>query len=241
MNRILFTESEITDGEVMLTDSRARHIRSVLKSGVGDVLKTGQVNGPLSNGEIIEMGDKNVRLSITEIHTPTRPTRDLILALPRPKVLNRLLPQISALGVDRLIMCNASKVERYYFDTHVLDKDHLEERLIEGLMQCGDTCLPSVRIIKKLRHFMEDELEDFCGEADRMVLHPGGDMTLAGRPLSHERTVLAIGPEGGWLKTEVKGFEEHGFRRVSLMNRILRSDTATIAALSLIAMKGINP
>jgi RsmE family RNA methyltransferase len=124
-------------------------------------------------------------------------------------------------------------VERYYFDTHVLEASHIRRRLVEGLMQCGDTCLPDVRVVKRLRHFLEDDLEAFCGAADRWVLHPGATPRIHDIPRDRDRVVIAIGPEGGWLESEVEGFMEHGFQPVSLLNRILRSDTATLAALAL--------
>lgn len=232
MNRILYERSELREGRVVLGDDRAVHIRTVLKSGVGDVLKTGEVNGPVSSGEIVEICGEKVCLKICEGAVPPRPGTDLLLALPRPKVLNRLLPQIAALGVDRLILCNASKVERYYFDTHVLDDHHLRLRLLEGLTQCGDTCLPSVRVVRELHHFLEDEAADLFASADRFVLHPGGGVSLLKVPRKKNRTVLAIGPEGGWQESEVEKFQEKGFQRVSLRDRILRSDTAAIAALA---------
>jgi RsmE family RNA methyltransferase len=237
MNRILFDRCELEDGYVSLTDFRAEHIRKVLKSKPGDVLKTGELDGSLSAAEVIKISAKEVVLRIDEHSGPKRPAVDLIVALPRPKVLNRLLPQISALGVDRLVLCNASKVERYYFDTHVLEEKHLRAQLIEGLMQCGDTCLPKVTVVRQLRHFLEDKLESFSEGADKWILHPGGAKRIVEMPRKQKRVVLVIGPEGGWLESEVEGFVERGFESVTLMNRILRADTATVAALSAVAMR----
>lgn len=236
MNRILFEASEREGNEIFLTDHRADHIRKVLKPGPGERLRTGEVDGPVSEAEVIDCDADGVRLRIVDGEVPARPGIDLILALPRPKVLNRLLPQISALGVDRLILCNASRVERYYFDTHVLEERHLRTRLVEGLMQSGDTCLPQVKVVRQLRHFLEDDLEGFSQEADRWILHPGASRRLLDLQPQHTRRVLAIGPEGGWRESELAGFTECGFQSVSLMDRILRSDTATIAALALVSM-----
>ena len=55
-----------------------------------------------------------------EAATPPRPRVDLLLALPRPKVLRRLWSQLAALGVGQVILTNAARVERDYFGTHVL-------------------------------------------------------------------------------------------------------------------------
>jgi len=236
MNRILYEPGEVEGGILVLRDHRAAHIRTVLKSGTGYVLKTGEINGALSEGTLEEITEEQVQLRIEEGRTPDRPPVDLILAMPRPKVLNRLLPQIAALGVDRLVLCNASRVERYYFDTHVLQPEHLRARLVEGLMQSGDTCLPEVMVVRRLRHFLEDTVEEFSQSSNRFLLHPTGGPPLSSCPRAHTRTVLAVGPEGGWLDSEVAGFEERGFTCAGLMKRILRTDTATVAALSCVAM-----
>jgi len=237
MNRILYEPEERAGDRVVLTGERAAHVGRVLKSEPGDALKTGQIEGPVSEASVVQVSEGRVELEVRDGETPPRPPRDLILALPRPKVLNRLLPQIAALGVDRLILINASRVERYYFDSHVLEPRRLRAGLVEGLTQCGDTRLPEVRVVKRLRHFLEDDLEVLCGDADRWVLHPGSNISIQEAPWSRGRRVLAIGPEGGWRESELAGFEERGFIRVSMMDRILRSDTATIAALSCVVMK----
>lgn len=181
------------------------------------------------------MGDAEVTLMLQDGETPARPPRDLILALPRPKVLNRLLPQIAALGVDRLILCNASRVEKFYFDTHVLEERHLRKQLVEGLVQCGDTQLPEVWVRPQLRHFLEDELKGLLVDAEAWMLHPGASPRLGEVSEPPARCVLAIGPEGGWLPSELEAFEAAGFGLRGLTRRVLRSDTAVIAALSQVA------
>ena len=232
MNRLLFEPEEKQGSQVILRDHRLVHLQKVLKVSVGSVLKTGEIDGPLSTGKVVELSAEQVTLTIEEGPLPSRPSRDLILAVPRPKVLNRLLPQIAALGVDRLVLCNASKVEKNYFDTHVLEEAHLRKQLVEGLVQCGDTRLPEVRVRTQLRHFLEDELSDLIRDADAWLLDPSGDQSLASSALTRTRSVLAIGPEGGWLPSEQEAFLQAGFQLRGLGSRVLRSDTAVIAALS---------
>lgn len=237
MNRILYEAGEVLEGRVTLDDVRATHVRRVLNSKPGDRLRTGEIDGPLSTGTVVEVSETRVVLEIREEGTPDRPKLDLMLALPRPKVLRRLLPQISALGVDRLILCNASRVERYYFDTHVLEEEELRKALVEGLTQCGDTRLPRVRVVKRLKHFMEDELSETPDGQTRWLLHPYEAEPMLTTPIRADRLLLAIGPEGGWKPYELDGFADCGFHRVSLFSRILRSDTACVAALGLAACR----
>lgn len=237
MNRILFDKSEWSPGSpLLLADERARHIVQVLRAVPGDSVKLGLLNGPLATGTVIRIGDGRVELSIELRGSPPPPPLDLLLALPRPKVLKRLLPQIAALGVGRLYLCNAARVERNYFDTHVLSPDVLRAALIEGLTQAGDTLLPEVRILRELKPFLEDELPELSGGMERLLFHPGSaEGTLFATPPVTARALVAIGPEGGWVPFELDRFDAMGFRRVTLCPRILRSDTAVIGALSLVS------
>jgi len=236
MNRILFDESEWRSGELLRLDGdRARHIREVLRAEAGDVLKLGRVNGPRMRGRVVAMSGGEVFLALEEEEgRPECPRVDLLLALPRPKVLKRLLPQIAALGVGRLYLTNAARVERNYFDTHVLHADFLREALLEGLVQAGDTLLPEVRVIRELKPFLEDDVPELSLGMEKILFHPRGAEDRGLREAAREERVLAaIGPEGGWVPFELDLFGAAGFRRVSLSERILRSDTAVIGALAL--------
>lgn len=235
MNRILFESHEVDDDTLRLTGPRATHIRRVLRAKPGDSLLLGLLDGPLYHGRLLAI-EPEVLLRLTPGPMPERPPIDLLLALPRPKVLHRLLPQIAALGVHRLFLTNAARVERCYFDTHVLEPHHLRDSLIEGLTQAGDTLLPKVRIIQRLKPFLQDELPVVSQHHNRFLLHPRDATPLLNSTLSYSRTLLAIGPEGGWVPHECDLFSSLGFHPVHIGSRILRSDTATLAALAVIHM-----
>lgn len=233
MNRILYRPSELAHNKLLLTDYRATHILQVLKPEINAVLRTGEIDGPLSSGKVLKLENQKVLLEITDLETPTRPQLDLLLALPRPKVLKRLLPQISAMGIDHLYITNAERVEKYYFDTHVLSDSFLENALLEGLQQSGDTCLTRVSIVHDLPPFLVQT--DF--PENRWLLHPDADESLLKIPVMEGRCILAIGPEGGWRANEIEMFEELEFLKLSLFKGVLRSDTACIAAMGLAKAK----
>jgi RsmE family RNA methyltransferase len=164
---------------------------------------------------------------------------DVLLALPRPKVMRRLWAQFAALGVGQVILTNAERVERDYFDTHVIQPETYRPLLIEGLQQSRDTRLPQVSVHKRFKVLIEDELEQLCPQPHRLVAHPGLENRIGSYfeitpdPISG-RTLLAIGPEGGWNSFELQLLEARGFERISLGPRSLRTDTACIAMLSLV-------
>jgi RsmE family RNA methyltransferase len=187
---------------------------------------------------------------------PSRPRVDLLLALPRPKVLRRLWAQIAALGAGQIILTNAERVERNYFDTHVLTPECYRPLLIEGLQQARDTRLPRVSIHRQFKVLIEDDLDGLfprgsSGErgergerrqgGQRLVADPAAKKPAAAvvRESGEERILLAVGPEGGWNAFEMAWLEAHGFEACGMGPRTLRTDTACVGLLAIVhdAMK----
>lgn len=258
MNLILVEPAEVAeDGVVVLSGPRARHLVSVLGAAPGQVVRVGLLEGPLGLGTVAALEPSGVvRLHcVFESHVPARPQVDLLLALPRPKVLRRLWAQVAALGVGHIALTNAARVERHYFDTHVLAPQTYRPLLLEGLQQARDTRLPDVSIHKQFRVLIEDRLDAVCPGARRLVADPGsadavaarlrasvalpsGSSTATGsgraRDSSPARVLLAVGPEGGWNAFELGLLEAHGFETVGMGPRTVRSDTACVALLALV-------
>jgi RsmE family RNA methyltransferase len=238
MNLILCEPGEIdASGVVALTGVRAAHVRGVLDAKPGDTVRVGVVDGAKGRGEVLAVAEDVVRLRCElDREIPPEPAVDLLLALPRPKVLKRLWAQLAALGVGRIRLTNAARVERHYFDTHVLDEATYRPLLIEGLQQAVDTRLPRVSIHRQFRPLVEDDLGPAPDGEQRLVAHPGSDRSplAAGRDPERRRTLLAVGPEGGWNAFELDLLMHHGFETVSLGPRTLRTDTACVALLALL-------
>ncbi len=237
MNRILFESGEVADdGLVSLCDGRARHIREVLRAEPGARLRVGVLDGPCGSA-LVERSD-GATVTLRCVWEPDAEEEggvlDLILALPRPKVLKRLWAPLASFGLRRLTLVNAARVERNYFDTHWIEAAHYRPLLIEGLQQAGLTQLPVVRVARLLRPFMEDECGAPAPDEIRLTGHPGAAERLRAGPWPRDaRVALAIGPEGGWTAFELDLLAARGFRAVSFGAQILRSDVACIAALAL--------
>lgn len=238
MNLILLEPGEVIGGEATLAGDRARHLRTVLKVTAGQSVRIGQIDGPLGTASVAGINDDRVTLRCAfDDATPPRPPVDLLLAVPRPKVLRRLWAQLAALGVGRIILTNAARVERPYFDTHVLTPACYRPLLIEGLQQARDTRLPIVTIHRQFRPLIEDHLDALAGDSLRVVGDPTATTPLGrvadgARTSSGQRALVAVGPEGGWNDFELSLLEAHRFERVTMGQRTLRSDTACIALLS---------
>lgn len=259
MNLILLEPADLPDvGTARLTGPRAAHVREVLRAAAGDTIRVGQLDGPLGVGTVKSLSAEEVVLACAwETAIPPRPAVDLLLAVPRPKVLKRLWAQLAALGVGRIALVNAARVERFYFDSHVIQPDFYRPLLIEGLQQARDTRVPEVSVHRAFRPFVEDELDGLFGPGARLVAHPWTEGRLdppsqgfrlrpraaAGQAgvasgwttgQKSARVLLAVGPEGGWVPFELDLLQARGFRPVGLGPRTLRTDTACVALLAMV-------
>ena len=247
MNRILFEPDEIHDGRATFSGVRAEHVLNVLHGEVGQTLKTGVLDGPIGTSMIERIEGNAVTVRCTHETPSLPPWIDLILAPPRPRAMKRLLPQLASLGVRRIVLVGAEKVEKAFWGAQLLKEEIYRPLLVDGLQQAGTTIVPTIHIAKNFKRFLDFQFNsEFGGQSPLIVAHPSPlraqSPTLGGqapaifggqapnvRGLS---PVLAVGPEGGWTDDEVARLEEKGFARMSLGPRILRTDTALIALLS---------
>lgn len=175
-----------------------------------------------------------------------RPRVDLLLALPRPQQLAKMLPYLAQLGLGRLIVCGASKVNAGYFDSSTLEHKKLRSKMAEGLAYSGDTALPEVTVHRDLQCLLAEggELDRMLPRASsfRLLAHPDGEGTslldvprpeVTGTELP--RPLLAVGPECGWDEDEgeLELLESAGFRKVTAGQRVLRCDVAAYALVAL--------
>ncbi len=257
MNRILLFESDVdpqNPAQCVLRDHRAAHIASVLRSSIGDALRVGFVNGRHGTGIVLAIREVDGK-DLFEVHLEVeldgaqqeggerpRPPLDLLIALPRPKALKRLLSQVSQFEVDRIVLLNAARVEKPYFSTQYLEPAHYLPLLHDGMMQGAHTCLPHIVVEPLFRPFVEDRLDAAFSDARRIVLDPAARDPLAQmRVRDDERVVLAIGPDRGFVPFEIDLLVAHGFCVASLGARTLRVDTAVVAALgALTVLRGIE-
>ena len=236
MNRILFERSEVIDDCAVFDGERAQHVLNILHGEVGQVLKTGIVDGPIGVS-VIERIDEQGRITVRCVHDRESPPPwvDLLLAPPRPRALKRLLPQLAQMGVRKIVLTGAEKVEKAFWGAQLLKESVYRPLLLAGLTQAGCSAMPVIEVKRNFRHYLErGEFEaEFAHQPYRVVAHPGiANAASACAPRPPSPPVVAIGPEGGWTDDEVRMLQTHGFVGMSLGERILRTDTAAIALLA---------
>lgn len=222
MNLLLLEEGDfLPDGTARLTGRRLLHAKEVLRAQEGQRLRVGKLGGMVGEAQVLSSTRDELRLEV-ELNTPPpeRPGVDLLLAIPRPKALKKVLPAVASLGVDTLVLVNAARVEKSYFDSHVLAQ--AGEFLRLGLEQGKDTVLPKLLVKDRFRPFVEDELDGLFGSQSlRLVAHPHTELSTPARSPG-QRLLLAVGPEGGWVPFEVELLRNKGFSPISLGPRPLR-------------------
>ena len=156
---------ESDDGAESITlalgDSRSEHVRGVLKLAAGDSLRVGVVNGSPATAVVSTMDATSMTLTWrpgvetldgdTARRSLTAPLVDvdLLLAMPRPKVMTRLWAPLASIGVRNVYLTNASRVERYYWDSKALDEAKVRAELTRGMEQSGDVRMPGVCVVRR--------------------------------------------------------------------------------------------
>ena len=235
MNLLLLEPTDSRGGaRYVVSGRRAAHVRDVLGAEPGRELRVGLLEGPLGLGRVVESTDESLVLDCAfDADPPPRPLVDLVLAVPRPKSLVKLWPEIAALGVDRVVLLRTWRVGKPYLTARALDPAAYRPLLHEGMMQARTTREPRVVVEPLFKPWVEDRAREFAGDALAVVAHPPAATRLADVRVSPAaRVVIAVGPEGGFIPYEVEALERAGFRAVSMGERTLRVETAVVALLA---------
>lgn len=241
MNLILFDAAELDGGgRLVLADRRGRHVCRVLRAAPGDRLRVGMIRGPTGTGEVIAVDRDRAELAVTLTGAPPAPPPvDLVLAVPRPKVLARVVQAAVSLGVGRLDLVNAWRVDKSYLSSHQLEAARLRELALLGCEQGASTWVPEVAVHRLLVPFLHDSLATRVASGVHAVLaHPRADAPIEHvvRPGDTRRVVVAVGPEGGWIDAEIDSFAMLGFAPVTCAEGVLRVEAAVVAVLAQLAL-----
>jgi len=232
VNLLLLEDADFVGADrVILRDRRLRHLQEVHRAETGDRLRVGRLGGAMGEGQLLRLEPAEAELRVSfERQPPAKLPLTLLLALPRPKMLRRVLQTVATLGVPRLVLLNSYRVEKSFWQTPFLEPQAIREQLILGLEQARDTVLPEVLVEKRFKPFVEDRLPALAAGTLGLLGHPG-DHPACPRAVEQPVT-LAIGPEGGWIPYEVDKLQGAGLAPVQLGERILRVETAVTALLA---------
>jgi 16S rRNA (uracil1498-N3)-methyltransferase len=232
VNLILFEPTEL-EPPLPRSDRRARHILDVLRRQTGDTFDVGLVNGPRGRATLVSVGEDALWLSFAWGEPPAAPDPiTLVVGLPRPQTARDILRDATTLGVSALHFVRTEKSEPSYAQSALWSSGEWRRHLLTGAEQAFDTRVPAVTTGQTL----SDTLATLPTDALRLALDnyeaPSalGSFTLS--PARHH--ILALGAERGWSGADRDVLRRHGFVLVHLGSRVLRTETATIAALAIL-------
>jgi RsmE family RNA methyltransferase len=231
LNLLLFTDRDrVAPDRIALQGRRLQHLLQVHRAAVGDKLRVGEIDGLAGIGEIVEIDAEHAVLAVcVDQPPPAKLPLRLVLALPRPKVLRRMLRSVAELGVAEVHLINSYRVEKSYWQSPMLEASAIRDNLLLGLEQARDTRLPLVHCHRRFKPFVEDTLPGLLRGHCGLLAQPGEYPPCPRNAAGH--TLLVIGPEGGFIPYEVDQLHAAGCAIVSLGARILRVENALSSAV----------
>ena len=230
MNIILFEPGE-AGSPLPIRDPRAVHILRVLGRREGDRFDAGIVNGPAGKGLLVKVGARALEI-LLEANRPPAPADPvhLLLAVPRPQTARKILNEAASMGVASMRFFNPEKGERSYASSTLWSGGEWRRHLVEGAAQAFDTRIPELTMHASLGEAIGAVPAGCAGIAlDNYEAAARLGAGHAERPIA-----LAFGAERGWSSAERALLRESGFGIAHLGPRVLRMETAVVAALALV-------
>lgn len=237
MRRFFIPQSQMNENgsKAFLTGSDVHHITDVLRKKTGDVIDATDGQGNVLKAEIVSVTDGRVDLEIKERKKieERRIVLRLFQAIPKGGLFEQIISRATELGVDDIVPVVTERTVLKYNEERGIKKLARWERVIlETMKQTGRVTAPALHPtvpIKKIDGMLrQNSLKLFPWELEQ-------EQDLKGVLEKNRESVnveLIIGPEGGFTLGEAEFLKSSGFQSVSLGKRILKVETAVIAAIS---------
>lgn len=228
----IYTAQNLDTNFVDLEPEPSRHLARALRLREGDALVLFNGMGGEYSATITSIGKKIVRVSIDTHHDTGRESTlsiHLGIAVSRGERFDWVIQKATELGVNSIhplftehtgVKLAGERAEK--------KRRHWQQIAISACEQCGRNTLPNIEAPKPLANWLQDTSSEL-----KLVMHTSVEATLP-QAKALESIDLLIGPEGGFSSTEITAAEAAGFHAMQLGPRILRTETAPIAALAVL-------
>ena len=251
MNLVLFKESEI-DVPLPKKDARYEHIIKILHKKEGECFDAGIISKEAGRCKILSISKDELNFSF-EAQKQSKPVFPLlpiqiIIGFPRPIQLKRILRDVSSLGVEKILLTGADLGEKSYLDSKVLAKGIAETDMLDGCAQARSVEIPSLKMCSSLKDVFAlipqnydkivcDISDDSKPLGEYVWQNLGTKIAASCEKIATEKksgVILAIGSERGWSDFERSLFSKNNFSSYSLGKRILRTESACVASVSVL-------
>jgi 16S rRNA (uracil1498-N3)-methyltransferase len=235
LSRVHVTSRLEAGSRVTLSGTAANHIARVLRLGAGDPLTLFDGSGGEHSARIEALGRDTVTVTVLEAHALERESPlSLTLAqgISRGERMDWVVQKATELGVTRIVpLLTQRSVVRLDAGQAHKKTGHWHAVAVAACEQCGRNRLPVVQDPQELQSFLAEALP---AAATRLLLSPAGQLRLQDLPVTTPAITVLIGPEGGLAGEEQEAAIAAGFTPVRLGPRVLRTETAAVAALAVI-------
>lgn len=239
--RFFILKDQIRDGAAVLAPEQAHHLRDVLRLSAGDEVEVFDGEGHAYSGRVKFLGKEIHIASLARLDSAAQPGTSFVLAAALIKLdrFEWMLQKGTELGVDQFL-----PLETHFCSVHI-PASRLEARLErwrrilrEASRQSRRHTVPKIQPPLAFDSLLASTEH---GEYARFMFHERASGRLNTVDLTSKNVLLCVGPEGGWDETETRAAEEAGFRIVSIGPRVLRAETAALAASAILQFLLDNP
>lgn len=232
MNLILFEREEI-DTPLYSEDTRTRHILDVLKLKAGDTFRAGVINVSEGYCTITDVRPYLQTKYTAENEQPGTSPVSVLLGMVRPIQVRRILKDLATLGVGEIHFVPTVLGEKSYLQSDIWTSAVFRRYLVDGSQQGASAWIPQVLVHGNLREALSSvsKKKGYLFDTSPSAVRLNECTFSGGEPC------MAIGPERGWVDSEITLFQKAGFRCVSFGKRILRSETAAVVAAAFVLLK----
>ena len=221
--------------ESWLSGERAKYISRVLRLEIDDGIIVFDGEGGEFAAVIKEFAKDRVLLAVGNRHAKELESPlavELVQGLSRGGRMDVVIQKATELGVRRICpVITEHSVIKLDTDRALKRHEHWLKISQSACEQCGRNRVPEIALPQSLAGWLGSIPQ---GGATRIMLQPGGSESIATLPTPDHPVTLLVGPEGGLSDTERQQCEDSGFRAVSLGPRILRTETAALAAIAVL-------
>ncbi len=238
MNLLLLASDELEGDEVVLVGRRAKHLQKVLCVQPKTPLRAAIIGKGAVETQVKALDAESVTLSCGAVTDSPRPSLDVVLAVPRPKGLSRIIQTVTSFGARSITLVNTWKVDKSYLASPRLELERLREDALIGCEQGRQCHLPDFKILSRFTELLQHHDTPEARARQRYVLHPGNS-DLLHRSLNAPQAVgpftLFFGPDGGFIQRELDSLAQTGWTQVALDTGPLRTEVAVAAALGILS------
>jgi 16S rRNA (uracil1498-N3)-methyltransferase len=233
----VYVEAALTAGAIVeLPRETASHLAKVLRARSGDPLVLFSGDGREYAGAVESVRGSRVTASVgngAEVDRESPLAITLVQCVPRGDRMDFIVQKATELGVTRIVpVLSQRSVVRLDAAQAESKAAHWRAVVVNACEQCGRNRLPVIEAPAPLLAYLGNAAAPGAGHGiARFILEP--DVEAAAAPAVLATTAeIAVGPEGGFGDEELDAFRIAGFRSLRLGPRILRTETAAIAALT---------